>query len=565
MIPFLKSNIPLLLLLSFYVFRGLKYVSKFRSQRLRAIAERLARDGDHYDIVALQEIWVEEDFEMLKTVTGSQFRYRKYFYSGILSGPGLLVLSKWPIESAYMLRYPLNGRPSAFYRGDWFVGKSAASVVIRPPASASGAPSRPIELISTHLHAPYGPGDAAYTCHRTAQAWELARLAKRASEMGHAVIVLGDLNSIPGSLSHRLFQHTGGLRDTWQDIHGEFEGGPEAMGILSPEDQIVLAGTTCDSQLNTWRATRQRHEAKRLDYIFYDPKHARPIASRVSFIEPIPGIGSVSDHFAVEADLAIFPRTDFGGAAGTSEITHSTPSYALEGSSSTYPEQPSPATLRTNGSTKTGFHTHNNSAPSSEDSLPLGSNSESIVNSSSHQRTQHTSNSTLAPQTTPVTTGYGASSVTSHTTVTGTSNTRDLNQRQGQDQNQNQQSFGSSSSSSNNKGSNFDTTTAEDLRLLYTDILDLIEDYKPTSIMQSKLRNYHFWASVFILIAMLISVWWGAAHNRAYVGFIFLLLTIVISITGLLDGLMGFLFGRNEWRALLEFESEVELARHFLS
>lgn len=390
----------------------MKYVSKFREERLAVIAERLAAYGEQYDIVALQEVWVESDYERIKELTAQQFKYRKYFYSGILAGPGLLVLSKWPIESASVFRYPLNGRPSAFFRGDWYVGKSAASCIIHHPV-------RKIEIINTHMHAPYGPGDAAYTCHRTAQAWELARLTKRASDCGHLAIVVGDMNSVPGSLTHRLFDLVAQVSDSWQDCHGEFKGD---IASLTPENQIIKAGTTCDSQLNTWRAQRRIDEACRLDYIFYDRSFAEVIDARVSFIDPIPGIGSASDHFAVEADLR------------------------LRGGDIVRKKKPA----------------------------------------------------------------------------------------------------------------------ADDLRLLYTDMLDLIEDYKTTSIWQAKVRNYHFLLSVGVLVALLIGVFWGAAHNRAWVGFLFMLVAIVVAVTGLLDGLMGFLFGRGEMRGLREFESEVELARHVL-
>lgn len=475
-------------------------MSKFRPQRLQAISERISQDGSNYDIIALQEIWVEEDYELLISKTESQFPYHKYFYSGILSGPGLLVISKWPIQSASLYRYPLNGRPSAFFRGDWYVGKSAASVVIQPPLPIAardknpGIRARPIELISTHLHAPYGPGDAAYTCHRTAQAWDLTHIARRAGDLGHAVVVVGDLNSVPGSLTHRLFQHTALLRDSWQDIHGEFEGGQEAMGLLSPEDQIALAGTTCDSQLNTWRADRARDEAKRLDYIFYDPKHLTPAACRVSFTEPVPSIGTVSDHFAVEAELLVHPIGNV--------LSEPHPNLSVQQPPPTYPK---PDLM--------DAHSHSNSVnseitsqitPGSYASGPFG-NSQAI------------DSSIKIPPQVPLTVK-----------------------------------------------AKFAPSSDDELRLLYTDILDLIESYKPTSIMQAKLRNYHFIASVIILVAMLIAVWWGAAHNRAYVGFIFLLVAIVVSITGLLDGLIGFLFGRNEWRALREFESEVRLELRFL-
>lgn len=269
------------------------------------------------------------------------------------------------------------------------------------------------------MHAPYGPGDAAYTCHRTAQAWELARMAKRASDCGHLVVVVGDMNSVPGSLTHRLLNLVGRLSDSWEDCHGEFKGD---IGSLAPTDQIVMAGTTCDSQLNTWRADRRIDEACRLDYIFYDRSYATVADARVSFIDPIPGIGSVSDHFAAETDLRI------------------------------------------------------NAKP-----VPKAS------------------------------------------------------------------------------------VEADDLRLLYTDILELIDTYKNTSIMQAKFRNYHFIASVIVIIGFLIAVFWGAAHNRAWVGFLFMLIAVTVAVTGLLDGLMGFLFGRCEMRGLREFESEIELASHVLN
>ena len=46
---------------------GLKYLSKAREQRLRAIADRIA--DTHHDIVTLQEIWVEsQDWQYMRAV-----------------------------------------------------------------------------------------------------------------------------------------------------------------------------------------------------------------------------------------------------------------------------------------------------------------------------------------------------------------------------------------------------------------------------------------------------------------------------------------------------------------
>lgn len=276
---------------------GLKYVSRNREQRIRAIATKFAREGHKYDVVCLQEIWVEKDFEVIREALLPELPFSKLFHSGILSGPGLAVFCRWPIEDASLHPFTLNGRPSAFFRGDWYVGKSVACVVIRHRPT-----NQLIEVMSAHMHAPYGPGDASYLCHRTCQAWDMARLAKRSSDSGYLTILVGDFNSIPGSPTYKLIENVGGLSDSWADRHGQFT---DAIETLDAPRQIARAGTTCDSLLNTYRTHCKPHDAKRLDYIFYDAGRARVIDSRVSFTEEIDGIGSYSDHFAIESDFII--------------------------------------------------------------------------------------------------------------------------------------------------------------------------------------------------------------------------------------------------------------------
>lgn len=58
--------------------RGLYAVSKQRRFRLRAIADAIS--VANYDIVTLQELWVQEDFDYLKIKTNSSLPYAKYFY-----------------------------------------------------------------------------------------------------------------------------------------------------------------------------------------------------------------------------------------------------------------------------------------------------------------------------------------------------------------------------------------------------------------------------------------------------------------------------------------------------
>jgi sphingomyelin phosphodiesterase 2 len=50
-----------------------------------------------------------------------------------------------------MVRYPLNGRPAAFYRGDWFVGKGVACARIR----IGPAPKDVAEVFTTHVSVCY--------------------------------------------------------------------------------------------------------------------------------------------------------------------------------------------------------------------------------------------------------------------------------------------------------------------------------------------------------------------------------------------------------------------------
>ena len=119
-----EANGPTVKFLTFNTW-GLKYVSKHRKQRLRAIADQIAQASratplpgntlvqEEYDIIALQEVWVKEDWDYIVARCGHLFPYHRIFYSGILTGPGLVILSKIPIESTSLYRFPINGRPSA--------------------------------------------------------------------------------------------------------------------------------------------------------------------------------------------------------------------------------------------------------------------------------------------------------------------------------------------------------------------------------------------------------------------------------------------------------------------
>ncbi|KAJ5966612.1 Endonuclease/exonuclease/phosphatase [Penicillium waksmanii] len=312
---------------------GLKYISKYRQERLSEIGRQLALANPPPEIVGLQECWTQEDYESIRDQTQHILPYGKFYFGGIF-GAGLAILSRWPIEESGMYGYPLNGRPTAFFRGDWFVGKGVACARIRfGPGVADVA-----EVFCTHLHAPYErePHDS-YLCHRTAQAWEISKLMRGAAERGHLVIGLGDFNMLPSSFAHRLITAQSPVRDVWRELHPDSSVGAAIDAverarnrpIPSAEYNLVENGATCDGSFNTWRwseALRKQLDkgqdvtidkdapdprAKRLDYIFvgdggyapeFPPSRWSVESAKVGMTQRHPTLGcSLSDHFAVEA------------------------------------------------------------------------------------------------------------------------------------------------------------------------------------------------------------------------------------------------------------------------
>ncbi|KAL9136452.1 MAG: hypothetical protein Q9175_002340 [Cornicularia normoerica] len=331
-----SSDTPTTLNVISYNCLGLKYISRYRRERLAEIGKKLALANPVPEIVGLQECWTQEDYQSIRRQTEHILPYGKYYYSGIFGG-GLAILSKWPVEESSMVRYPLNGRPTAFFRGDWFVGKGVACARIR----LGPRPEDVAEVFCTHLHAPYEsePNDS-YLCHRTAQAWEIAKLMRGAAERGHLVLGLGDFNMVPLSFAHQLITEYASVRDAWRVLHPESSLGP-ADGDLEKKRgrEIPTAGynlsengATCDGVLNTWRWSKEQQKkqyngqniivdhttqdprAKRLDYIFISDSYCLHSLSnntwhvqdiKVGMTERHPWIGcSLSDHFSVEATLS---------------------------------------------------------------------------------------------------------------------------------------------------------------------------------------------------------------------------------------------------------------------
>lgn len=324
---------------------GLKFhLAQHREARLREIGRQLL--DEEADIVCLQEIWAHHDYRAVRRRVRARLPYGKFYFSGAFGG-GLAVLSRWPLVETSMIPYPLNGRPTAFWRGDWYVGKGVAHARIRASATTT------IEVFNTHTHAPYCSSDPAdtYRVHREAQAWALAKLLRAAADRNDhpLVVAAGDFNTVPLSPAHRILTAHAPVRDVWRVLHPDssssYDDREEQEQEQAPptaEFNIVENGVTADCVLNTWRCKKPQKQqdprvtpdprGQRLDYIFANTA-AHPLPdgggiagwvvkdARVTMTARHPDLGcSLSDHFAVAATL-VYHRTPTGILTTTNNNT----------------------------------------------------------------------------------------------------------------------------------------------------------------------------------------------------------------------------------------------------
>jgi sphingomyelin phosphodiesterase 2 len=328
---------------------GLKYVSKLRNERLAEIGRQLAAMEPTPHIVALQECWCQEDYKQIRRDTRAVLPYGKFYHGGVVGG-GLAILSRWPLEESSMHQYPLNGRPTAFWRGDWYSGKGIAHAKIRygpglkhivevfnthvriRPERSPSTPKGAVGLQSLQTHAAYGErNEKLYLLHRTAQAWELSKHLRGACERGHLVVAAGDLNTVPLSLPYRLITSNAPVRDTWRVLHPDSALGPadnpleraRRRPIPTAGFSLQENGATSDSVLNSWRGPPEEPardaidpKAKRIDYVFASTGDPAVLggygwtvkSSHVVFTARHPALDvSLSDHFGVQTTLALHP------------------------------------------------------------------------------------------------------------------------------------------------------------------------------------------------------------------------------------------------------------------
>jgi endonuclease/exonuclease/phosphatase family metal-dependent hydrolase len=178
---------------------GIPLIHAHWAERRAEIGDRLKREG--YDIVALQEAWLDGDARELSRRSGLPHYAR--FERGLAMGDGLAILSRWPITETKRVVFSLGPSKLRSLNGEPIANKGALLARVATPHG-------PLDVYDAHLIASY-PG-APYDTFRLAQAFELFEFIA-ANSSTTPFVLMGDLNAAPDDPPARLLRDLLSLSD----------------------------------------------------------------------------------------------------------------------------------------------------------------------------------------------------------------------------------------------------------------------------------------------------------------------------------------------------------------
>ena len=168
---------------------GLRWITPRRAGRLEVVAREVA--ALRPDIVAFQEAYVSEDrAQLISALHRAGLEHARYFPSGLV-GSGLLLVSRFPMESEGFIRFTSNGYPWALHHGDWWAGKGLSLSMMRLPDGTR------LYLGNTHFHARYK--SQRYHATQLTQSAQLIPWVQRVQATGSPALWMGDWNNKPTS------------------------------------------------------------------------------------------------------------------------------------------------------------------------------------------------------------------------------------------------------------------------------------------------------------------------------------------------------------------------------
>lgn len=256
--------------------------------RINAIADHFA--SSNYDIISLQEVWSEYDFNKIKDRIKEIFPYSHYFYSGIL-GSGLTIFSRYNIISVFFHQWSVNGYIHRIQHGDYFGGKGVGMCKIK-------VNDQIINVYVAHLHAEYDKNSDDYMTHRIIQAYDTAQFLEATRGDCSLQVLAGDLNIEPDSLAYRLLLSTSGMKDSFV----------QKPSVFFATNEYINNSYTLPNLHN------KDKEGIRIDYILY--RHSKNVHWEVEkyelpLIEKIPELDlSYSDHEAVHVKIKLNEKSE---------------------------------------------------------------------------------------------------------------------------------------------------------------------------------------------------------------------------------------------------------------
>lgn len=245
-----------------------------RAARMRAIGERIADLAP--DIAAFQEVWTAEAAGILIAAGRKAGLVHHWMHHTGITGSGLLLLTRFPIQQAGFHRYEARGRPERIWHGDFYAGKGFGDLVLAGPTGA-------LRFLVTHLHAAYRPD--GYDAIRLAQTLQFAE-ALGAS--GLPLIAAGDFNLQAQEPHYGVLTLFASLRDVAEELEASVP--------------TVLAN-------NPYRSAPATEE--RIDYLFARDGADHSIAplhierSFDEFFEIEGRLSTYSDHAGLLADFEV--------------------------------------------------------------------------------------------------------------------------------------------------------------------------------------------------------------------------------------------------------------------
>lgn len=268
------------------------------------------------DIVCLQEVWMDRDYqtlrESMRSASPTCLPYSHRFKAGVI-GAGLAVLSRYPIVEANFSIFNAVGSSYKVWHGDAYGGKGIGHVVIDTPKGL-------VDVFVTHTHAKYSDDQSYEEYHgvRLSQMLQLAKTIKNSSTCG-LVLLLGDLNAGPDSEEIRLLMCVTGLTDAYTRALGlpHYMATSATHHTCSLENYFNEDAASCISALRNPQSEEEVFFGGRIDYVMFmyrtgmmEYSHSKVIeCNRVSTANCVSVGGKnmcvvpLSDHYGIDCIL----------------------------------------------------------------------------------------------------------------------------------------------------------------------------------------------------------------------------------------------------------------------